>query len=53
MGFRPVADGHAGDEQHAHDGENGPALALVADHAAEHIGERRAEHEDQYDLQEV
>jgi hypothetical protein len=45
-GFRPVADGDACDEQHAHDREDGPALALVADHAAEHIGQRGADRED-------
>ena len=53
IGLGPVADDHAGDEQHAHHGEDGPALALVADHAAEHVGERGAECEDQDDLQEV
>ena len=53
IGFRPVADRHAGDEQHAHDGENRPALALVADHAAEHIGERCAEREDREHLDEI
>ena len=53
VGFGPVADRHAGDEQHAHDGEDGPALTLVADHAAEHIGERRAEREDREHLDEI
>ena len=46
MGFSPVADHHAGDEQNAHHREDGPALALVADHAAKHIGEAGAERED-------
>ena len=51
--FGPVGDGDAGDEQHAHGGEDGPALALVADHAAEHVGQRRAEREDRHRLDEV
>ena len=34
-GFGPVGDGDAGEEQNAHGGEQRPALALVADHAAE------------------
>ncbi len=42
----PVGDGDAGQEQHAHRGEHRPALALVADHAAERVGQRRAERED-------
>jgi len=33
VGFGPVGHGDAGDEQHAHHGQDGPALALVADHA--------------------
>ena len=41
--FRPVADDDAGDEQHAHHGEDRPALALVADHAAEDVGQRGAD----------
>ena len=48
-----VAGDDAGDEQHAHDREDRPALALVADHAAEHIGERRADREDRDHLDEV
>ena len=52
-GFRPVADDDAGDEQHAHGGEDRPALALVADHAAEDIGQRGAEREDRDHLDEV
>ena len=51
--FGPVADGDAGDEQHAHHGKDRPALALVADHAAEHVGERRADREDRDHLHEV
>ena len=35
--FRPVGHDDAGKEQHAHGGEDRPALALVADHAAEHL----------------
>ena len=49
----PVADGDAGEEQHAHHGEDRPALALVADHAAEHVGQRRADREDREHLDEV
>ena len=52
-GFGPVGDGDAGDEQHAHHGEDRPALALVADHAAEHVGQRRADREDRQHLDEV
>ena len=53
MRFGPVTNDDAGDEQHAHRGENGPALALVADHAAEDVGERRADREDRDHLHEV
>ena len=49
----PVGDADAGDEEHAHRGEDRPALALVADHAAEDVGERGAEGEDRDHLQEV
>ena len=49
----PVGDDDAGQEQDAHDREDRPALALVADHAAEHVGERRADREDQHDLDEI
>ena len=49
----PVADRDAGDEQHAHHGEDRPALPLVADHAAEHVGQRRADREDREHLHEV
>ena len=37
--FRPIGDGDAGDEHHAHHRQDRPALLLVADHAAEHVGE--------------
>ena len=40
----------SGQEQNAHDGEDRPALALLADHPAEHIGQRRTDREDQDDL---
>ncbi len=43
----------AGDEQHAHRGEDRPALTLVAHHAAEHVGHRCAEREDREHLNEV
>ena len=39
---------HAGNEQHPHRGEDRPALALVAHHAAEHVGQRRTDREDQH-----
>ena len=52
-GLRPVGDDDAGEEQHAHGGEDRPALALVADHAAEDVGQRRAEREDRHHLDEV
>ena len=45
-----VTDDGSGEEQHAHHGEDGPALPLVADHAAEHVGQRGAEREDRDDL---
>src|SRR3954470_17611471 len=46
VGLRPIGDGDTGDEQHAHHGQDRPALALAADHAAEHVGQRRTQHED-------
>src|SRR5580704_17143390 len=39
--FGGIAGVHAADEQHAHDGQHRPAWALIADHAAEHIGQCR------------
>ena len=51
--FRPVADGHADNEQDAHGGENGPALPFIADHAPEDVGQRRADDEDQQHLRQV
>ena len=45
-GLRPVGGGAPdGDEQH-HDGEQRPALALLADHAPEGDGEAERERED-------
>ena len=44
--LRRVADDDAGDEEDAHDREHGPALPLVADHAAEDVGQRSAERKD-------
>ena len=52
-GLGPVGDADAGEEEDAHGGEDRPALALVADHAAEDVGERGAEGEDRHHLQEV
>ena len=49
----PVGDGDADEEQDAHGGEDRPALALVADHAAEDVGQRGADREDQHDLDQV
>src|SRR5580700_10285539 len=40
-------------EQNAHGGEDRPALAHIADHAAEHIGQSSADGEDRDDLHEV
>ncbi len=51
--FGPIDGGDPGEEEDAHRGEDRPALALVADHAAEHVGERRAEREDQHELDEI
>ena len=51
--FGPVGHDDAGNEQHAHGGEDGPTLALVADRAAEHVGERRPDREDRNHLHEV
>src|SRR6185437_2950697 len=53
VGLGPIGDGDAGDEQHAHDGEDRPALALVADHPTEHVGHGRADREDQDHLQKI
>ena len=53
VSFRPVADDHAGDEENAHHRQNGPSLALIADHPAEHVGERGAEREDRDHLDEI
>ena len=53
VGFGPIGDGDARDEQHAHHGQDRPALALVADHAAEHVGQRRADREDREHLHEI
>src|SRR5580693_854891 len=50
MRLGPVANDRAGEEQHTHDRKHGPALPRVTDHAAEHIGQRRAEREDRDDL---
>ena len=43
----------AGDEEKTHDREDRPALALIADHAAEDIGQRRADREDQDHLNQI
>ncbi|MEY9245258.1 hypothetical protein ABIF27_005913 [Bradyrhizobium elkanii] len=53
VGLRPIGDGDAGDEQDAHHGEDRPAVALVTDHAAEHVGHGGAEREDRDHLHEV
>ena len=53
VGLGPVADDDAGDEQDAHHGEDRPALALIADHAAEDVGQRRPDREDRDHLDEV
>ena len=51
--LRPVADGDAHDEKDPHGGEDRPPLALVADHAAEDVGQRRPEREDRDHLDEI
>ena len=43
----------SGQKQNAHHCEDRPALALLADHPAEHIGERRADREDQHHLDKI
>ena len=40
-------------EEHAHRGEQCPALAFVADHPAEGVGQRGADHKDQQHLDQV
>ena len=52
-GLGPVGHGDAREKQKAHGGQDGPTLAFVADHAAENVGERRAEGEDGHHLDEV
>ncbi|ENN88782.1 hypothetical protein RHSP_23431 [Rhizobium freirei PRF 81] len=49
----PVGHDHAGDEQRAHRGQDGPALTLAADHAAEDVGQRSTDGEDRQHLDEV
>ena len=49
-GLRPVGDGAAGDQEQHHHGEQRPALALAADHAAEGDGEAEGEREDRPEL---
>ena len=44
--FGCIAGDDPADEKNAHDGEYGPALTLVADHAAEDICQRSADRED-------
>ena len=45
-GLRPIGDSAAGDQEQHHDGEQRPALALAADHAAEGDGEAERKRED-------
>ena len=52
-GLRPVRDGNADDEDDTHGTKDGPALALVADHAAEDVGQRRTDGEDRHHLDQV
>ena len=51
--LRPIDGRHAESEEDAHRGEERPALALVLDHAAEHIGEPRGDDYEQQHLDEV
>ena len=53
VALRPSRRRDAGEEQHDHRGEDRPALALVADHPAERVGQRRADREDREHLHEV
>jgi hypothetical protein len=46
----PVRHCHTGKEEEAHNREDCPALTLIADHSAEDIGQRRADREDQDQL---
>ena len=45
-GLGPVGDGDAGEEDHRHGSIERPALALVLDHAAEGVRERRRDQQD-------
>ena len=51
--FRPIDCRHAYGEQDAHHGEEGPALALVVHHPAEHVGQRGGDPDQQQHLNEV
>ena len=51
--LRPIDCRHADEEQDAHGGKHRPALALVPHHAAEHVGERSRDPDQQKHLNEV
>src|SRR5579883_2041784 len=51
--LRPIDRRGAGEEEQPHHREDRPALTLIADHPAEHVGKRRADREDQQHLHEV
>src|SRR5580658_8442476 len=52
-GLSPVRRCRPGEKQHGHDAEDSPTLALIADHAAKHVGQSGTEREDQQDLDQV
>ncbi|MGA8550199.1 MAG: hypothetical protein WB678_08185 [Stellaceae bacterium] len=51
--FRPIGGGDAGEKQNAHHCEQSPALALVLDHAAQDVRQRRADCEDRDQLDQI
>ncbi|MND30249.1 hypothetical protein D3C80_207780 [compost metagenome] len=51
--FSPVDENDASEEQHAHSTEDRPALSLVTDHAAEDVGQRRADRKDRHHLDQI
>src|SRR3546814_12112006 len=51
--FLPVSDGGAGEEEHAHRGQDRPTLARVADRLAEAPGQADPDREDRQHLDEI
>ena len=52
-GFRPIGHGEEGDEDDRHHRIERPALARVLDHAAEGVGERGRDQQDEQHLDEI